>query len=316
MQTITIVSPCYNESDNIPIFLDQIKRLRNRLSDRVEVDLVVVDDFSKDGSRQMLEKLELANSWLTVIYNPRNYGVYRASYNGLKIAEGDLIVPMLPVDMQDPIDVLESMIRVKLADDRVTAVFGRKVDREESFLTKNLRKIFYKILGLIGTNVVHQNVGEFGVVDRWVIDECIRRDDYYPYLRGMIANITQEIVFFDYVWKFRIHGKSKHNFSKLFDQGMNGIISSGGQFFRPLTILGFLISICSVMFGFVNVALYILNRALFEVQGIATIIVLLSLLFGFLFVFLGFLGEYVMAIHSQVRGIDRYMLQKKTDTLS
>ena len=279
------------------------------------IDLVVVDDFSKDGSRQILKKLELMNPSLTVIYNPRNYGVYRASYIGLTFAKGDFIVPMLPVDMQDPIDVLESMIRLKMAVN-VTGVFGRKVDREEPVLFKTLRIFFYKILGLIGTNVVHQNVGEFGVVDSWVINECIRRDDYYPYLRGMIANITDDIIFFDYVWKSRVHGKSKHNFSKLYDQGMNGIISSGGQFFRPLTILGFFISLGSFLFGFINIVLYMINRTLFEVQGIATIIVLITFLFGFLFIFLGLMGEYLMAVHFQVRGFDRYNLGHKKDTQS
>ena len=238
-----------------------------------------------------------------MIENKRNYGVYRSSYIGLKYAKGQWIVPMLPVDMQDPIETLEEMIVLKSKSTK-TGVFGKKTDRQEGFFTKNLRLAYYRILNFTSPRKTNQNVGEFGVIDRWVVDECLIRNDYYPYLRGMISNITDDIQFHEYVWESRLFGISKHNYIKLYDHAINGFISSGAHFFRPLTLGGFLISFFSILFALLNIGLYIFNRSLFEIDGIATIIVFGSFSFGFLFIFLGLLGEYILAIHAQVRGLD------------
>lgn len=301
---LSIISPCYNEELNLPYFFEAIKKLKHSLSGKVDFEVIIVDDKSNDNSRILIKRFTDENDWAIPIFNSRNYGVYRASYKGLHVASGDIIAPMFPVDLQDPPEVLYQLILKKI-DAKVTGVFGRKIKREENLLLENTRKVFYYLLDRLSNKQTNKNVGEFGVVDRWVIDECINRNDYYPYLRGMISNITSDLLFIDYTWEKRKAGKSNHNLINLYDQAMNAFISSGTHFFRPLVIFGFIISLASIGFSMLNIFLYLYDKKLFEINGVASLIVITSFFFGFLIVFMGFLGEYIIAIHSQVRGLDR-----------
>ena len=299
---ISIVSPCFNESENLSNYFNSIKEISLAFPEHI-FEIVIVDDFSTDSSREMILHESEKNPNIVPVLSPRNYGVYKTTYAGLRFATGDLIVPMFPVDLQDPPEVLIQMIAIKLSSS-FTGVFGRKIGREESFPLKQIRTLFYSILSLISSNNINKNVGEFGIVDRWVIDACLLRNDYYPFIRGIISNITSDILFFEYTWQKRSHGKSNHNYVTLYDHGLNAFISSGAHFFRPLVFFGFAVSFASILFGMLNIFLYFFDSALFQLRGIASIIVLLSIFFGLIFIFLGFIGEYIMAIHAQVRGID------------
>jgi glycosyltransferase involved in cell wall biosynthesis len=309
LKKISIISPCYNEEKSLPLFFIEIEKLTKLLKKKACLEFIVVDDYSKDRSVQLLKNYKKKNKSLRLITNPRNYGVYKASYIGNSYATGELIVPMFPVDLQDPPDVLYKMIMLKLKSIK-TGIFGRKIYREESFLLNNARNFFYYVLEKFSKNIVNKNTGEFGIVDRWVIDSCLKRNDYYPYLRAMISNITSDLDFVDYVWKKRLSGKSNFNFFDLYDHAINAFLSSGTKFFRPLIFLGFLVSLFAVFFSFLNIFLYLFDQRLFETKGIASLLTLISLFSGFVITFLGLLGEYVLAIHSQIRGINSVSKQK------
>ena len=309
LKKISIISPCYNEEKSLPFFFIEIEKLSKLLKNKADLEFIVVDDYSKDRSVQLLKDYKKINKSLRLILNPRNYGVYKTSYIGNSYAKGELIVPMFPVDLQDPPDVLYKMIMLKLKSTK-TGIFGRKINREESFVLRNTRTFFYYLLEKFNKNNVNKNTGEFGIVDRWVIEACLKRNDYYPYLRAMISNITSDLDFIDYVWKKRITGKSNFNFFDLYDHAVNAFLSSGTKFFRPLIFLGFLFSFFAVFFSFLNIYLYFFDKTLFDTKGIASLLVLISLFFGFVITFLGLLGEYVSAIHSQVRGINSVSKQK------
>lgn len=309
MKKISIISPCYNEEKSLPLFFIEIEKLTKLLKNKAYLEFIVVDDNSKDSSVELLKTFKKKNKLLRLIKNPRNYGVYKTTYIGHSYATGELIVPMFPVDLQDPPDVLYKMIMLKIKSTK-TGIFGRKIYREENFLLRNTRIFFYYVLEKFNKNTVYKNTGEFGIVDRWVIDSCLKRNDYYPYLRAMISNITSDLDFVDYVWKKRLSGKSNFNFINLYDHAMNAFLSSGTKFFRPLFFLGFVISLFAVFFSFINIYLYFFGKGLFETKGIASLLVLTSLFSGFVITFLGLLGEYILAIHSQVRGIDSVRKQK------
>ena len=168
-----------------------------------------------------------------------------------------------------------------------------------------LRKFFYLIITSLSAHKLERNAGEFGVLDRWISDECLRRDDYYPFLRGMIANITSDIVNVDYVWRRRSAGVSKHNLFLLYDHAINGLVSTGRSFIRPIVVVGFLIGFSSFLFALTNVFLWFVRPESFAVSGLPTLIVGLFFLMGVVLVVLGLLGEYIFAIHAQVRGSDR-----------
>ncbi len=305
MRTVSIVSPCYNEEANLESYIEAILDLRAWFAEKgYELEIVIVDDGSSDDSRQMIESLCSQHAWVKAVFNARNQGVYRTSYHGLRYCTGDWIVPMFPVDLQDPPEVLKQLLEAK-ARTNASAVMGKKVGREESPIMAGLRKLFYVVITALSSNPLERNAGEFGILDRWIIEECLRRDDYYPFLRGMIANITSDIVNVDYVWKRREAGVSKHNLILLYDHAINGLVSTGRSFIRPIVVLGLLLGLASFLFALTNVVLWLVRPDAFAVSGLPTLIVGLFFLLGVVLVVLGLLGEYIYAVHAQVRGLDR-----------
>jgi glycosyltransferase involved in cell wall biosynthesis len=305
MKTLSIVSPCYNEEANLDMYFSAVQDLQEWCMQRdIELEVIIVDDGSKDASRRMIESQCAKSAWLKAVFNARNLGVYRTSYHGLRYCTGQWVVPMFPVDLQDPPDVLKELLEVK-AKTNAAAVMGKKVGREESPLMAASRRFFYLIVSTLSSNKLERNAGEFGVLDRWIMDECLRRDDYYPFLRGMIANITDDIVNVDYVWKRRKAGTSKHNLVMLYDHAINGLVSTGRSFIRPIVVLGFIVGISSFLFALTNLALWLLIPGSFALSGLPTLIVGLFFLMGVVLVVLGLLGEYIYAVHAQVRGADR-----------
>jgi len=305
MKTLSIVSPCYNEEANLDAFFHAIDDLYQWCRNRdIDIEVIIVDDGSTDQSRRMIENRCLQSHWVKAVFNARNFGVFRTSYHGLRYCSGRWVVPMFPVDLQDPPDVLKQLIEEKTKTNSA-AVMGRKVGREESALMASLRKLFYLIASKLSSNKLERNVGEFCVLDRWIVDECLRRDDYYPFLRGMIANITDDIVNVDYVWKRRAAGVSKHNLILLYDHAINGLVSTGRSFIRPIVVLGMIVGTLSFVFALVNIAMWLINPESFGISGLPTLIVGLFFLMGIVLVVLGLLGEYIYAVHAQVRGADR-----------
>lgn len=305
MMTLSVVSPCYNEEANLDMFFNAVQDLREWCVQRdIDLEVIIVDDGSTDASRRMIETHCAKAGWVKAVFNARNLGVYRTSYHGLRYCTGQWIVPMFPVDLQDPPDVLKELLEAKMRTN-AAAVMGKKVGREESPLMAMLRKFFYLIVSTLSSNKLEKNAGEFGVLDRWIADECLRRDDYYPFLRGMIANTTDDIVNVDYVWKRRTAGVSKHNLVMLYDHAINGLVSTGRSFIRPIVVLGFIVGISSFLFALTNLALWIFIPGSFALSGLPTLIVGLFFLMGVVLVVLGLLGEYIYAVHAQVRGADR-----------
>lgn len=305
MMTLSVVSPCYNEEANLDMYFDAVRDLREWCLQRnIDLEVIIVDDGSADASRRMIENQCTKAPWLKAVFNARNLGVYRTSYHGLRYCSGQWVVPMFPVDLQDPPDVLKKLLEAK-TNTKAAAVMGKKVGREESSLMAALRRFFYLIVSSLSSNRLEQNAGEFGVLDRWIVDECLRRNDYYPFLRGMIANITDDIENVPYVWKRRTAGVSKHSLVTLYDHAINGLVSTGRSFIRPIVVLGFVIGASSFLFALTNLALWLLIPDSFVLSGLPTLIVGLFFLMGVVLVVLGLLGEYTYAIHAQVRGADR-----------
>ena len=249
MRTISIVCPCFNEQEALPKFLQTIENLQTDFAELgLNLEVIVVDDDSRDGSRELLRKAFLEADYLRVLLNPINMGVYRSTYRGLRLCTGDLVVPMFPIDLQDSPDVLIAMVKHKITSNK-TAVMGQKKQRKEPFVLRSLRNIFYYLLQTCSRRPINRNMGEFGVVDFWVIREILRKKDHYPFIRSMISSITSDIYLFEYVWQERSAGKSNFSFFDLYDHAMNAFVSNGLSLFRPMVLFGFFLGFLGFIFA-------------------------------------------------------------------
>lgn len=299
MKTISISSPCFNEEENVEECYRVVKELFDGPLDGYKREHIFADNASSDRTVEILKSLAAKDPAVKIIVNTRNFGVFRSSFNGLKYATGDAVLIMLPVDLQDPPELLPEF--VSLWEQGYEVIAGARSDREEGFFMRLARKLFYRIVNRLSEFEISPDVGEFQLLDRKAVDALLDHNDQYPYIRGIIASLGFRRIIVPYTWKKRERGVSKHNFFMLLDQALNGIFSFTRAPLRVCTLAGLIIAVASIAFSIFSVILYLFTPDAAP-RGVTTIIVSLFFLSGIQLLFIGVLGEYVTSIHSQVRG--------------
>ena len=297
---ISLVTPCYNEAENIALFYSVTKEIRDSLSDRYDFEHIVCDNASTDGSFNLLLALSRSDPSFKLIQNSRNFGILANAYNGLLSASGDAVLIFLPVDMQDPPSLIPKFIQKW--EEGYQVVYGMRSQREESILMQASRRIFYKLLSAISNVDYPAYAGDFQLVDKVVIDEIKKTYNADPFVRMHTFYCGFRSFGYNYVWKKRSGGKSKNSFLNMIAQGLEGITSFSIFPLRLVSLIGLFCAFISCL-----VIVLTLIGVLFGVlppgqQGILTIIIGLFSLGSVNLLALGVIGEYIARILNQVRG--------------
>ena len=211
------VTPCYNEEANVRICRDAVRQIFQTELPGYDYEHIFCDNASQDGTVAILREMAGEDSRVKVILNSRNFGPFRSMFNGILSASGDAVLCFLPADLQDPVEMLPKMVR--LWEQGHEIVYGIRAQREESLIMRTVRRTYYRLVSRLANINIPMNVGEFQLVDRCVIAALRQFDDYYPYIRGMIASCGFRNASVEYVWKRRAHGFSKNRLYDLIDQG-------------------------------------------------------------------------------------------------
>ena len=311
MKTISIVSPCYNEQDNLQACYEKVKSIFDNELSSYRYQHIFVDNASTDSSMSLLREIAGHDTNVTVLRNVRNYGPFRSTFNALSFAVGDAVLVMLPVDLQDPPELIPQFVERWESGDKI--VYGERIKREESVYLRSSRRVFYKLVAIISDITIPENTAEFQLIDREVLNVLIQSDDHYPYLRGMIAScgFEDQKSSIPYTWKTRQRGTSKNNFFNLIDQAINGLISFSILPLRVATLGGFILSALSLLYAFVQLLINLAMEDGTTQSGIPTLIVAIFFFSGIQLFFVGILGEYIGAIHTQVRrGLNVHVTEK------
>ncbi len=226
-------------------------------------------------------------------------------------AKGDAVLVLLPADLQDPPELIVDFVRKW--EEGYQVVYGIRKKREESFIMSSGRKIYYSLVNRFAEIYVPTDVGEFQLIDKAVAEALREFDDYYPYIRGMIANCGFRSTGIEYVWKGRKKGLSKNTFYNLIDQGLNGMISFTNVPLRLCMLIGFLLFGSSILYAIMQLLINMLWYRTFTPPGITTLIVAIFFFSGVQLLFLGILGEYISAIHYQVRKKPLVIVKEKVN---
>ena len=305
---ISLICPCYNEEESLELFIEKIKKIFSESLTNYDYELIFVDDNSKDKSESILRRISQSEKNYKVIFNAKNYGPLKSCFNALKYCTGDAIVPMLPVDMQDPPDLLNEF--VKKWEEGFDVVYGIKKDRDENWFYKRIRNFYYLLVAKISNTKIPPYVGEYQLIDKKINNLLKEFDDFYPYTRGIIASLSSNTASVNYIWQRRKTGKSNMNIMKLIDLGLNGIISFSNLPIRIFTLIGFAISLLSFLFIVIQILTYFFTDRML-IPGISILIVAIFFFSGLQFLFFGILGEYIYAIHGQVRRPPKYVIEKE-----
>jgi len=299
MKTISIATPCYNEEVNIRDCYQAVKALFDGPLSGYRREHVFADNCSTDRTVDILREIAAADPDVKVIVNARNFGPLRSNYNAVLATSGDAILLFLPADLQDPPSLLPDF--VKLWEQGYEIVYGIRATRSEGWLMKSVRRIYYRLISNFSYVTFPPDVGDFQLVDRKVLDAMRKTDDAYPFMRMMTFESGFRAVGVRYHWGARKKGFSKNSLLNLIDQGLNGIITFTTVPLRAALFLGIAISVLSLIYAFVTLAVSLLSTGRLAQPGIATLIVALFFFAGVQIFFMGLLGEYILAIYGQVR---------------
>lgn len=299
MRTISIVTPCYNEEENVRDCYEAAKALFASELQGYAREHIFCDNNSTDGTLDILKSIASVDPAMRIIVNARNFGPLKNTFNGVMASSGDAVLLFLPADMQDPLELLPQFVR--LWEQGYEIIFGIRARREEGFLMRMIRSGYYRAVTKFSEVDVPPGVGDFQLVDRRIVDAMRRVHDNYPFMRMMTFECGGRAIGIPYTWRARKKGISKNRAPALLDQGLNGIVSFTSAPLRLGLFVGFILSFLSMLYAMANFALGLLYYRELAEPGIMTIIIAIFFFSGVQLFFTGMIGEYVLAIHSQVR---------------
>lgn len=296
---ISVVTPVWNEELNVRDCYEAVRALFAADLREYDYEHIFSDNASTDGTVAILRELAAADPHVRVILNARNFGPSRSVFNALLATGGDAVVPLLAVDLQDPPAVIVQFVR--LWEQGHEVVNGVRANREEGVVMRNIRKAYYRLVNRFADIHIPPDVGEFQLIDRVVVEALRKCDDYYPYIRGLVAGCGFRSTGVPFTWRARRKGMSKNRLYHLIDHALNGLISFTNIPMRLCLLFGLVLAALSFAFALVVFVGNLIYFRRFAPPGIPTLIVAIFFFAGVQLFFFGVLGEYISAIHFQVR---------------
>jgi glycosyltransferase involved in cell wall biosynthesis len=293
---LTILTPCFNEEGNVREVYQQVKAVMETLP-AYDYDHLFIDNASKDGTVEILRELAAEDKRVKVIVNTRNFGQVRSPYHGFLQAHGDAVMACV-ADLQDPPALIPQFVRKW--EEGYKVVIGVKAGSRESWAMARIRKFFYWFIGKLSSDVelIHNFTG-YGLYDRDVVEQFRATDEQYPYFRGLVADFGYDRAVVDYVQPLRTSGRTSNNFFSLYDVAMLGITNHSKLPLRIATMAGFAISLLSLVIALLYLVLKLIWWDTFNL-GLAPLVIGVYFFGAVQLFFIGVLGEYIGAIHTQV----------------
>ncbi|MBT2340896.1 MULTISPECIES: glycosyltransferase family 2 protein [Pseudomonas] len=285
---LSLVIPVYNEAQSIDLFIARIDQVFAHES-RVGLELVFVNDGSVDDTLALLLERQKSDPRIRIVDLSRNFGKEAALSAGLQAARGQAVVP-IDVDLQDPPEVILEMIAHWRNGAEV--VLGHRVNRDSDSWAKQVSaNSFYRLHNKIADHKLPENVGDFRLMDRCVVDALQTLPESRRFMKGLFAWVGFRTTYVDYVRPERAAGESKFNGWRLWNFALEGITSFSTEPLRVWTYLGLCVSLVSFAF-----AVFIILRTLIsgiDLPGYASLMVAVTFLGGLQLIGIGVLGEYL-----------------------
>jgi polyisoprenyl-phosphate glycosyltransferase len=301
---ISVVVPIFNEQENLP-------ELRRRLAEALERtgeewEVVLVNDGSRDASRDMIRRYHQEDRRFKLVDLSRNFGHQPAVTAGIHHASGDCVI-LIDGDLQDPPEVIPEMVAKWQAGNKV--VLGERNSRADGGVRSVGFKMFYPILRAMTDLPSAPDAGIFGLMDRVVVDEFNRlpeRNRFIPGLRSWLGFKTDSVL---YDRQDRAAGKPKQTLRRLIHYAMDGIFSFSYRPLRWVTWMGLFVSTISFGLGLFYIVTFFARHK--EITGFTTIIVCVLFLGGVQMIAVGILGEYIGRIYEEIKQRPLYVVQER-----
>jgi glycosyltransferase involved in cell wall biosynthesis len=290
---ISLVVPCYNESETIEDFLKITLEVLKSTDLRYE--LIFINDGSSDNTVEVLQKWQEREKSIVIVDFSRNFGKEAALTAGLDVATGDAVIP-IDSDLQDPPHIIPQMVEKWREGFQV--VLAKRADRSsDSTLKRITASAFYKLHNIISDSKIPNNVGDFRLIDRSVVEAIKMLPERRRFMKGIFSWVGFESCVVEYTRDARFAGESKFSGWKLWNFALEGITSFSTVPLRIWTYLGLIIS----LFSFLYASFIVLKTLIFGVDlpGYASILTVVLFLGGIQLIGIGIVGEYVGRIYME-----------------
>ena len=294
---ISVITPCYNEEGNVRLLIETIGKIFEKLP-QYTYEHVLIDNCSTDKTPEILKDITTNNKNVKVIFNERNFGWIRSPFHGLIQCHGDAVIYMVS-DFQEPPEMIPQFL--EKWEEGFKIVIGIKKQSKENPIMFAVRKFFYNILSSASDGeATIKNFTGFGLYDQKFIKIIRNLDDQYPYLRGLVSDLGFRRFEIPYAQPERFAGKSNSNFFKLYDVAMLGFTSHSKLPLRLSAFIGFFSAIVSFLVALGYFIYKLIYWYDFQI-GTAPMVIGIFFFSSVQLFFIGIIGEYIGAIHTQVR---------------
>lgn len=303
---VSIVTPFYNEELIIPLYYAELTKLFAQLP-AYDFEVVCVNDGSKDSTNTLLQELIIQDERYRLLELSRNFGKEAALSAGIDHALGDAIIPF-DADLQDPPEVIIEMLSQWEAGAEV--VLAKRVDRSsDSFLKRKSAEFFYRIHNAFSSIRIPDNVGDFRLMDRIVVDALRQLREQNRFMKGLFAWLGFRTVTLEYTRQVRAGGETKFSGWKLWNLALEGVTSFGSAPLKFWTYIGLFGTTCSLIYAF-----FIIFRTIIfgiVLPGYASLLVVVLFFGSIQLISIGMLGEYIGRIYVESKGRPIYIIRKQ-----
>ena len=306
MKTLSLIVPCYNESDVLPFFYDETSKVIASLSSEYSTELVFVDDGSKDSTLEIIKELAVRDPAVKYISFSRNFGKEAAMLAGMNYAVKADYIGILDADLQHSPDIIPTMLEF-VDKQGYDVAAARRTDRTgESKLKTTLSQSFYKIINKLSEVNISESAQDFRIMKSDVVNAIISMPENIRFSKAIFSCVGFNVKWIEHEDRERAAGQTKWSFKNLIKYALDGIL---GFTSTPLR-LGF---VMSALFAFITVValLYGFVKNIVVADYSAVIPIILAAMFfigAVILLCIGVIGEYLARAYTEVKGRPQYII--------
>lgn len=307
-EKISIVVPCYNEEESLPIFYEEICRVASEMK-KVDFEFLFINDGSKDKTLNLLREFSKNDKRVRYISFSRNFGKEAGMYAGLSNVTGDYVA-IMDADMQDPPSmIIEMYDSIQKEGYDCVALYSSRHD-DYTFLRNFFTRCWYKLIGLISSVPQMPGARDYRLMKRKMVDAIVDMGEYNRYTKGIFSFVGFDTKWVDYIPPSRIAGKSKYNFVKLFKYALEGILA----FSTTPLVVSAVVGLIFCLIAFIAIIVIICKTLAFgdPVGGWPSLACMIMFMGGIQLFFFGIMGMYLSKIYLEVKKRPIY-ISKETE---
>ena len=305
-EKISIIVPCYNEEESLPIFYKEINRVSKEMKN-VDFEFLFINDGSRDKTLDILRDLSKKDKRVHFISFSRNFGKEAGMYAGLENATGDYVA-IMDADMQDPPEMVKTMYDSIQNEGYDCVALYTKNHKDYSFIRKFFTKCWYKLIGMISSTPQVPGARDFRLMKRKMVDAIISMGEYNRYSKGIFSFVGFNTKWIDYTAPGRVAGVTKWSFWKLFKYALEGILA----FSTTPLILAALVGLIFCLIAFAAIIFIIVKTIVWgdPVSGWPSLACIIIFVGGLQLFFFGIMGMYMSKLYLEVKKRPIYIISE------